>query len=603
MTAVCNKSVGLVLAIEASRLSRSGSDWHLLLEFCAIVGCLVGDRERLYDPAVADDRAYLGIKGQFSDMEQAIFRQRSLESREALAARGELFLNLPAGYEKTDTHHIARTPDQHQRDAIDLVFRMFRELRSIRQVYLWFRDRGLEIPVRGPGRDIVWRVPGLTLLHPMLGNPIYAGAYVYGRRRQEVTIANGRKQLRKGIMKATDEWTVLLHDRHEGYIDWEEYERNRAMIEANTVGNRGAPGGGRALQAGLVRCGHCQRRMQVRDNGKAVGYSCPGTSGTGGPACITFGAVRVDEAVRDAVLRAVQPLGVAAALEAFETRDADAMAEIRLAGSALEQARYRAARAQSQFDSVDPDNHNVFHNLAARWEACLEEVRSCEERLQDLESAELQPPTVAERDAWLALGADLERAWSHDEATPQLRKNIVRAALVEITASLRERHVHLLLHWQGGDHTEITVRRNRTGEHRYKTDRQTDDLITDLARNLGDASIAGLLNRLGKKTSKGNSWNKDRVRAFRSRRRIAAYRDGERRERNELVLSEVAARLDVDPSAVRRLIAVGLLPARQVCKGAPWIIDAGDLDSPRIAAALAGRRIRVSNPRQAQFAF
>ncbi len=424
-----------------------------------------------------------------------------------------------------------------------------------------------------------------------LANPVHAGACVYGRRRQEATIANGRKQLRKGIVKAADEWTVLLHDRREGYVDWEEHERNRAMIEANTVGNRGAPGGGRALLAGLVRCGHCRRRMQARDNGKAVGCSCPGTSGTGGPACIAFGAVRVDEAVRDAVLRAVQPLGVAAALEAFETRDADATAGIRLAGSALEQARYRAARAQSRFDSVDPDNHNVFHNLAARWEACLEEVRSCEERLQDLESAESRPPTAAERDAWLALGADPERAWSHEEATPQLRRNIVRAALVEITASLRERHVHLLLHWQGGDHTEITIRRNRTGEHRCKTDRQTDDLITDPARNPGDELIAGLLNRLGKKTSKGNSWNKDRVRAFRSRRRIAACRDGERRERNELVLSEVASRLEVDPSAVRRLIAVGLLPARQACKGAPWIIDAGDLDSPRIAAALAGRRV------------
>ena len=532
-----------------------------------------------------------------------MFRQRSLESRAALAARGELFTSLPAGYEKTDTHHIAMTPDQHQRDAIELVFQKFRELRSVRQVHLWFRDRGLEIPVRAPERDIVWRVPGCTLLGSMLHNPIYAGAYVYGRRRQEVSIANGRKHLRKGIMKAADEWTVLLRDRHEGYIGWDEYERNRAMIEANTVGNRGAAGGGRALLAGLVRCGHCQRRVQVRDNGKAVGYFCPGTSGTGGPACISFGAVRVDAAVRDAVLRAAQPLGVTAALEAFAHRDADAMAEIKLAGSALEQARYRAARAQAQFDSVDPDNHNVFHNLAARWEACLAEVRSCEERLQALESAESHPPTAAERDAWLALGADLERAWSHDLATPQLRKNIVRAALVEITASLRERHVHLLLHWQGGDHTEITVRRNRTGEHRYKTDARTEDLITDLARYLGDASIAGLLNRLGKKTSKGNSWTKDRVRAFRSHRRIAAYRDGERRERNELVLSEVAARLDVDPSTVRRLIAGGLLPARQACKGAPWIIDAGDLDSPRIAAALAGRRIRVSSPRQAQLEF
>lgn len=163
--------------------------------------------------------------------------------------------------------------------------------------------------------------------------------------------------------------------------------------------------------------------------------------------------------------------------------------------------------------------------------------------------------------------------------------------------------MHLRLHWQGGGHTEITVRRNRTGEHRYKADRQTDDLITGLARNLGDAPIAGLLNRLGTKTSKGNNGNKDRVRTFRSRHRIAAYRDGGRREWNELVLSEVAVRLEVDPSAARRQVTVGLHPARQACTGAPWIIGAGDPDSPRIAAALPGRRIRGTNPPQAQFAF
>ena len=183
--AVCGGSVGLVLAIEASRLARNGRDWHALLEIRAVVGCLVGDRERIHDPASVDDRAFLGLKGQFADMEPAIFRQRSLESREALAGRGELFPHLPAGSGKVDRHSIGKTPDQHRRDAIDMVFRKFRELRSIRQVHLWFRGRGIRIPVRDlAGRGIAWRIPYDTTLASMPRNPIHAGAYVYGRRRQ-----------------------------------------------------------------------------------------------------------------------------------------------------------------------------------------------------------------------------------------------------------------------------------------------------------------------------------------------------------------------------------------------------------------------------------
>ncbi len=269
LQAVCSGTVGLVLALEASRLARNGRDWHALLEICAVVGCLVGDRERIHDPAMVDDRAFLGLKGQFADMELAVFRQRSLESRQALAERGELFLHLPAGFEKVDRHGIEKTPDQHQRDAIDLVFRKFRELRSIRQVHLWFRKRDIRIPVRDPkGGGIAWRVPQNSTLALMLSNPLYAGAYVYGRRRQEVTVdAGGTRKVRRGIMKPEAAWSVLLRDRHEGYIGWDEYERNRRVIEANTVGNRGAPRAGKALLAGLLRCGCCGRRMQIADNG------------------------------------------------------------------------------------------------------------------------------------------------------------------------------------------------------------------------------------------------------------------------------------------------------------------------------------------------
>ena len=226
VSAVCRGAVGLVLSLEASRLARNGRDWHTLLDFCAIVGCLVGDRRCLYDPAVADDRLFLGMKGNFAEAELALFRQRSWESRLALAQRGELFTHVPAGHEKAGKRRIEMTPDQRQRDALRLVFRQFAELRSVRQVWLWLRREQVEIPVRQLGRGIVWKVPTETGLNALFHNPIYAGAYAYGRRRQETWIENGRKRVRGGILKSgPEEWTVLLRDRHEAYITWEEYER------------------------------------------------------------------------------------------------------------------------------------------------------------------------------------------------------------------------------------------------------------------------------------------------------------------------------------------------------------------------------------------
>jgi len=175
--------------------------------------------------------------------------------------------------------------------------------------------------------------------------------------------------------------------------------------------------------------------------------------------------------------------------------------------------------------------------------------------------------------------------------------------LVEITATIRDREIHLLLHWKGGDHTELVVRRRRKGEHRWSTDAGTAELIRDLARYLPDELIAGLLNRLGRKTGKGNSWTKSRVCSFRSSHGIAVYRKGERQERGELILSEAAERLSVDPATVRRLIRSGVLPARQACKGAPWIIREDALDSPDVLAGRVGRRPLSADPNQESLEF
>ena len=605
VSAVCRGAVGLVLSLEASRLARNGRDWHTLLDFCAIVGCLVGDRRCLYDPAVADDRLFLGMKGNFAEAELALFHQRSWESRLALAQRGELFTHVPAGYEKVGKRSIEMTPDQRQRDALGVVFRKFAELRSVRQVWLWSRREQVEIPVRQLGRGIVWKVPTETGLNALLHNPIYAGAYAFGRRRQETSIENGRKRVRSGILKSgPEEWTVLLRDRHEAYITWQEYERNQALIEANRTTVRGAARPGRALLAGLLRCGHCMRRMQVRDNGRSAGYQCRGARDGNAGDCLSFGAARADAAVGTAVLEALQPLGVEAALQAWEQRGAAAEAAKRLARQALEEARYWAQRAWLQFDDVELDYPNVRGNLKERWERRLEQERACEERLARLQ-AERRRAALAEpeREAYRALGADLERAWQHERATPVLRKAVLRAALVEITARREGERIRLLLHWQGGDHSELAVARARTGQHRWSTAKATVELVRELARSLSDALIAGLLNRLGKRTAKGHGWTRSRVCSLRNSHGIAVYREGERQERGELVLAEAAQRLEVDPWRVRRLIQRGILPARQACKGAPWLITEEALERPQVREALAGKAPLTPDPNQQVLGF
>lgn len=604
LSAVCRGKVGAVLSLEASRLARNGRDWHTLLHFCGIVGCLVGDRQRLYDPSNTQDRLFLGMQGSFSEAELSLFRHRSLESRRELARRGKHFSVLPAGYEKVTRHKIEMTPDQRQRDAIRLVFHRFAVLRTVRQTWLWLQKEGVRIPVRRRGRDIVWQVPTQNNVRSMLTNPLYGGAYVWGRRRQETLIEDGRQRVRGGILKPREEWTVLLLDRHEGYISWEEYERNQELMRQNQAAVRGAPRQGRALLAGLLRCGSCGRRMEVRHNGKSVGYRCRGSAEGNGGACLYFGAVRADRAIAAEVLQALQPLGVEASLQAWEGRGEKARARERAARSSLEEARYRAAHAQAQFDAVDPRNGNLVPHLAERWDRALAEERACEERLAELRRArrerELEAP---QREAYLHLGRDLERAWGHRRATPVLRKAVLRTVVEEVQAQREGEWIRLLLHWKGGDHTRVQVRRMKTGQHRWRTAKSTVALVRELARCLADPGIAMLLNRLGKRTGKGNRWNRLRVRSLRNAHGIAVYREGEREERGELVLQAAAERLGVDPSRVRKLIRSGLLPARQACQGAPWLILERDLDSPQLREQLAAGTALPEDDRQGTLDF
>jgi len=617
LAAICESRVGAVFAIEASRLARNGRDWHTLIEFCGLVGTIIVDEDGVYDPRQPNDRLLLGMKGTMSELELSILRQRSLEALKQKARRGELFLTVAVGYLKIRHDRIAMDPDLRVREAIALVFAKFAEFQSIRQVHLWLRHEHVPLPAVqytvDQGRSIVWKLPIYNTIHHMLTNPIYAGAYAFGRTGSRVSIADGRKHVVRGYRRDRADWEVLITEHHEGYLSWTEFERNQRLIadNANSRGlmARGAVRRGETLLAGLLRCGHCGRKLHVAYGGtagEAGRYHCKGALvNHGGERCISFGSLRVDQAVGSEILRLLKPLGVEAAVSAIAARETEASEKRRQLDLTLKQARYEANLARRQYDAVDPDNRLVAGELERRWNETLLNVRALEDQLETVVSKRQPALHDDEREALMRLGADLEQAWAHPAATTATRKRIVRAVLNEIVVRIKDGYVDLVLHWQGGDHTPLKVKKNAVGRHRWTADEETDVLVRELARLMPDKTIAAVLNRAGKPTGRNNGWTQNRVCTFRNHRGIDVYRKGERQARGELTLNEAAARLSVSAMTVLRMIRRGALPAKHLCRGAPWVIKAEDLDIEAVRGEVGGRRQGplTAGPKQQDLAF
>src|SRR6266700_746423 len=365
LAAICEGRSGAVFAIEASRLARNGRDWHTLIEFCGLVGTIIVDEDGIYDPRHPNDRLLLGMKGTMSELELSLFRQRSHEALKQKARRGAMFLRLAAGYVKAGHDRIEKDPDQRVQDALKLVFSKFVEFQSARQVHVWLRDEGIVLPVKSRNteeRGIIWRLPAYNTVHNILTNPIYAGAYAFGRTTSRVSIENGRKRVRRGLHRPMAEWDVLIKDHHESYITWNEFERNQRVIANNATGKgsamvKGAVRRGELLLAGLLRCGHCGRKLHVAYSGKLGRYSCYGARMNHGTArCISISGLSIDAAISNEVLRVLKPLGIDAAVKAIETQTSETSATQRQLELSLQQARYEAAHARRQYDAVDPAN-------------------------------------------------------------------------------------------------------------------------------------------------------------------------------------------------------------------------------------------------------
>jgi DNA invertase Pin-like site-specific DNA recombinase len=588
LAAICEARVGAVLAVEASRLARNGRDWHTLIEFCGLVGTLIVDEDGIYDPRHPNDRLLLGMKGTMSELELSLFRQRSQEALKQKASRGALILGVAAGYVRVGRDRIEKNPDQRAREALQLVFSKFAEFQSVRQVHIWLRDEGIELPVKsrdGEARGIVWRLPAYNIVHNILTNPIYAGAYVFGRTTSKVSVEQGRKRVRRGVHRPMTEWDVLIKDHHAGYITWEEFERNQGVIANNATGKgsaavKGAVRRGELLLPGLLRCGHCGRKLHVSYSGKLGRYSCYGARTNHGTArCISISGLSIDSAVGAEVLRVLKPLGIEAAVKAIETQTGRTSAAQRQLELSLQQARYEAAHARRQYDAVDPANRLVAAELERRWNDALQTVHRIECEIASIVA--IRPPPLGERERQelMRLGADLDLAWSHPAATAATRKRILRAVLNEIVVRKEGPAINMVVHWRGGDHTalQVKLRLNAAGRHHWPPPEDTIALVRQLARLMPDRQIARLLNRSGKLTGYGNGWTEQRVRGFRNHHGIAVYRDGEWTDRGEITLDAAAQLVGVAKMTALRMIRRGDLQGRQACKGAPWVIKAEDV--------------------------
>ena len=607
LAAICAGTAGAVLAIEASRLARNGRDWHTLLEFCALVNTLIIDEDGIHDPRLVNDRLLLGLKGTFSELELSMFRQRSREALRLKAARGELHTTVAIGYRRSANDRLEQDPDRRIRETLSLVFRKFAEIGSVRQLVLWLRQERIELPIaiHGPqGRTVQWRLPKYHTVHRLLTNPVYAGAYVFGRTVTQARFEGGRKVVTHGIARRREEWEVLIRDHHDGYITWEAYDRNQTVIAGN-ANMKGAmvPGSvrnGGGLLVGLLRCGHCGRKLKVHHNERhGARYVCNTEIGNlSNRNCIAFSNMRIDATVSAEVLHAISPLAIEAALQLIADYEQAGAERLRQSELALQQARYEETYARRQYDAIDPDNRLVAGELERRWNERLAAVARLEEQIENLRREQPRVLRDDERTMLLALADDLPRVWNHPAASPQIRKRILRTVLKEIVVTIEGDRLCLMVHWLGGDHTRLEVVKNRIGQNRFKTNMETVQLIRELARLLPDHSIAPVLNRLGIRSARGHSWTQLSVRNFRGTHQIAVYREGERAQRHELILHEAASRLGINKMTVIRLIRDGILPGRQVCAGAPYVIREDDLDRPAVRRAIRNGRPVSPDARQ-----
>jgi len=577
---------GLVLGLGCSRVARNNSDWYRLLDLCGVTDTVIGDLDGLYHPGSFNDRLLLGLKGTISEAELHMIRQRLDGGIRNKAKRGELRRGLPVGLVWGEGDgDVLLDPDEAVRGAIATIFERFAELGSARQVWLWMRREGVQFPLRRfQGAEIKWMTPTYHQIHSVLTSPVYAGAYAFGKTRRERYVDEHSRPRKRTRKLPQEEWEVLIWDHHPGYIDKATFERNQAQLASNTRPRAHEPGGavreGQALLQGIAVCGRCGRKLKVHYQGtrghKSPAYHCPGSVLVEGRGewCVRVGGTRIEEAVAAALIQALTPAGVKAALRAAEALEADHDAALAQWHLQVERARYEAERAERRYRQVEPEHRLVARGLERDWERALGALAEAEAELALRERQ--RPRTLApeEREQLLALGSDLGRVWSAPTTTDRDRKQLLRCLIEEamLDVDREERRATVTLRWRGGALTELAVPLPKP-QPAIRTDEDTIALIERLAVHYDDATIAGILNRQGRRSATGERFTKIIVGSLRRHRNIPTYKPPAEPPDGELLpVGKAAAELGVAPSTIFRWLQDGFIRGEQDTPGAPWRI-------------------------------
>ena len=581
---------GLVLGLEVSRLARNNADWYRLLDLCGVTDTVIGDADGIYHPGSFNDRLLLGLKGTMSEAELHVLRARLEGGIRNKAARGELRKALPVGLVWGEEEgEILLDPDEAVRGAIATIFERFAELGSVRQVWLWMRREQLRFPMRRFAHgEIEWSAPTYHQVHSVLESPVYAGAYAFGKTRRERYVDEHGQTRQRMRRLPQAEWQVLIWDHHPGFIDKPTFEANREQIARNTRPRAHEPGGavreGQALLQGIAVCGRCGRKLKVHYQGRrghqSPAYHCPSSILVEGRGnwCLRVGGGQIDQAVASALLAALTPAGVRAAVQAAEALEQDHDAALDQWRLQVERAKYQAERAERRYRQVEPEHRLVARGLERDWEHALGALAEAEAELTLREQQRPRTLTHEEREQLLTLGADLGRVWAAPSTTDRDRKQLLRCLIEEAILDVKreERRATVTIRWRGGAITELAVPLPKP-QPAIRTDEDTIALLTRLAAHYDDATIAGILNRQGRRSATGERFTQIIVGGLRRYRQIPAHKPPIEPPDGELLpVGKAADQLGVAASTLFRWLQAGFIAGEQDTPGAPWRIRVND---------------------------
>jgi len=566
--------VGAVFALEASRLSRSCTDWHRLLELCSLTGTLIIDEDGCYNPADFNDQLLLGLKGTMSQAELHFIKARLLGGKKNKARKGELCSPLPVGFCYDEERHIILDPDEQIRHCIKLIFKVFKETGSAYQVMRYFANHQIQFPKRAYGGiwngKIVWCNLNHSRVIDVLKNPCYAGTYVYGRYKYRKKLSEQGTICMTSTRLPMHEWEVCIQNHHEGFIAWDEYLENQKKLQLNRTNETVLPTPAReglALLQGLLICWCCGRRLTIRYTGNNGIYPCyqchwKKNQGLATKECLSLRAAWLDPVVCQKVLDIIKTDQIKMAIQVFEElihreQSVDKQWKMKIA-----RIEYESQLAQKRYEEVDPSNRLVAATLETRWNESLVKLNEIQQQYQEQQKKNISTLSKQQKDQIVGLAKDLPRLWSAPSTNSTDRKRILRLLIKDITVERKSSSKIATLHlrWQGGATEDLQIIIPAMNYEKWRHPKELIERVKELAEYMTDEDIVEKFNKEGLKTNKGNSFTKNSIEWIRHKYHILSPR---LQKPGELSINEVAKKFNVSHYVIRYWIEKNIIFARK----------------------------------------